>query len=334
MTYLTQIFSLYLFLGLQLFAFLSVGRAEQVVVKRLCVTQVVDHPALNRTREGLMDTLAAGGYVCGRNLICTFENAQGNFLVATQIAQKFMSDQPDAIVALSTPSAQPFIKLNRSRAVKVPVVFSSVTDPLSAGLVADLKAPAYGITGVSNFIQLEPQFALFKALLNKQTQTLKLGVIYNPGDANSVKMVNAMERLQASCGIELSLQAATKSVEVLGAAAQLVSKVDAVFITNDNTALSAFSGIVKIALKAKVPVFTSDVDLVEKGALAALGPNQYELGCQTAQMLLQVFNQTATIDQLPVGFPSKLELYINLKMAQALCIQIPDTVLDKADKLL
>jgi putative ABC transport system substrate-binding protein len=324
------------FYYLKLFtAFLMVGSCyADSNFKKVCISQIIEHPALNRTCQGILDELEAQGYVRSKNLICRIESAQGKLALATQIAQKFVGEHPDVIVAIGTVAAQPFVKLNRLNEHPIPVVFSSVTDPIKSGLIVDLVNPIHNITGVSNFLRLEPHFALFKAILKKQSVPLKLGILYNPGEANSVAMIEYMKGLQEPCGIQLLLQPVTNAVEVGTATTKLIDAVDAIFINNDNTALAAFSSIAKIALKHKIPVFTSDVDLVEQGALAALGPDQYELGRQTGQMLVTLLRGEKTVEQLPIEFPQKNDLYLNVKIAKLLGLEIEEGFAQQATKIL
>lgn len=304
------------------------AQARSSKPKSVCISQIIEHPALNATRRGIIDELAASGYNVPQTLTLRTESAQGIPSLALQIAQNFVGEHPDAIVALGTSAAQPFIKFNRTSIKPTPVIFSSVTDPVGAGILPSLQSGNLNMNGVSNFIALQPQFRFFKHILNKQATVLKLGVIYNPGEANSVKMLESMQRMEAECGVQIIPQAATNAIEVSAATAQLISLVDAFFITNDNTALAAFSSITKLALKFRVPVFTSDVDLVEQDALAAMGPDQYELGRQTGRLLVQVLNKTVNLDQLPVAFPLKDSIRINPKIVKALNIQLDPELLE------
>src|SRR3990167_10566919 len=162
--------------------FVSYSSAHSAPTK-ISIIQIIEHPALNATREGLIDELHKLGYQEGDNLVLEYQSAQGNPSLAAQISQKFVSNQANVIVAIGTKAAQ--AAMNATKEAKIPVVFSSVTDPLGAKLVSNLKAPDGHVTGVSNFIPIEPQFKLFKKLVpNLRT----IGVIYNPGEANSVAL--------------------------------------------------------------------------------------------------------------------------------------------------
>jgi len=271
---------------------------------KISILQTIEHPALNATRAGLLEELHKLGYKEGEDLIVDYQSAQGNAALAAQIAQKFVSDHADLIVAIGTKAAQ--AAMTATKGTQIPVVFSSVTDPLGAKLVMNLKAPEGHVTGVSNFVAVEPQFKLFKKLL----PSLKtLGIVYDPGEANSVTLNNTMEQVAKKFDLKLVLATATKTSEVQAATQSLCGKVDAVFINNDNTALAAFKSVVKAAKDCGIPAFVSDVDLVDEGALAALGPDQVELGRQTGRMVNFILkNPKAPLPS--VEFPEKTKEYV------------------------
>lgn len=279
---------------------ISFSFAQSAPVK-ISILQLVEHPALNATREGFLEELNKLGYKEGENLILDFQSAQGNPSLATQIAQKFVSNKPDVIVAIPTLAAQ--AAMSATKDTDIPVVFSSVTDPVTAKLVTNLEAPEGNVTGVSNFVPVEPQFKLFKRVF----PTLKtLGIVYNPGEANSIALNTMMEKVAPSFGLTLVFAPASKSSEVLTATQSLCGKIDAVFVNNDNTALSAFKSVVRAAKTCGIPAFVSDLDIADQGALASLGPDQREVGRQTARMVDFILkNPNAPLPA--VEFPDKTE---------------------------
>ncbi len=284
--------------------------------KKVTIIQIVEHPALDATRQGILDTLKSHA------VSVSFQSAQGSSSLATQIAQHFAGTKPDAMVGIGTTAAQALVAANHS---SVPVIFSSVSDPLGAKLVQNISKPEGMVTGVSNFIDPALQFSFFKKCLPNLKQ---LGIIYNPGEANSVALVERMKTAAKDADLELVLAPANHSAEVVAATQQLVSKVQAIFINSDNTALSAFDSIVKISRKHNIPVLSSDADMVSQGALAAVGANQYDIGRQTGLILLQVLAGTSP-KQIPVVFPDKTEVLINLNNAAQLNLQIPQALIDE-----
>lgn len=294
--------------------------------KRVCINQIVTHPALESTVKGIIDGLKREGFKKGVNLDIRLESAQGSSSLAAQISTKFVNQNPDVVVGVGTTSAQSFLKFALNGDVNL--IYSSVTDPQGAGLVP--KKPNIHISGVSNFVALEPQLKLFKTI---QPQLKRLGIIYNPGELNSVSIVKKMEDLCGHYDLKLVKQSVTKGADVPQAATKIAQQVDAIFISNDNTALSALESIIWAAKKAKVPVYVSDTDAVELGALAALGPNQYQVGIQTGQMIARVLNGK-DVRTLPLEYPKKMDLYINLDAARSLGIVVPDEVIAQSQKII
>lgn len=307
-----------------LFTPLCQAEFNEPSVKKVLISQVVEHPALNKTTQGIIAGLEAHGFVVDKNLHLRVESAQANSALAMQIANKFISQQPDVVVGVGTICAQSFIKTTQSRDLKM--IFSSVTDPIQANLQKSIGQNMSNISGVSNFVAIEPQLQLFKKL---QPNLQVLGIIYNPGEINSVSMVNKLESSCAAMNMKLIKQAVAKTADVAQAATRLSGQVDAIFISNDNTALSSLQSIIKAAQQKKIPVYVSDTDAVETGAVAALGPNQYAVGVQTAAMLAKVL-QGADINALNVESVAQTDLVVNLNAARLANIQIPADILDTA----
>src|SRR5690606_14204572 len=113
---------------------------------KVAVSQIVEHPALDATRQGLLDGLKAKGYEEGKNLEFSYQTAQGNPAIAVQIAKQFVGEQPDVLVGIATPAAQALAAATRS----IPVVFTAVTDPVGAKLVGNVDKPERNVTGLSD----------------------------------------------------------------------------------------------------------------------------------------------------------------------------------------
>jgi putative ABC transport system substrate-binding protein len=279
--------------------------------QNVAIIQIIEHPALDATRQGILDELK------NKPINIEFQSAQGNSALATQIAQKFVGARPTVMVGLGTTATQALIAANQQHLI--PIVFSSVTDPKGAKIVKNLNMPEGVVTGVSNFVDPALQFDLFKKIL---PNLLKIGVIYNPGEANSVTLVEEMEKIAAHKGLQLILATANTSADIVQATQKLIPKVQAIFINNDNTALSAFDSIINISTKHKIPVFCSDLDMVDHGALAALGADQYEIGKQTGKLILNILNGENP-NQIPVVFPKQTKIRFNAEQASKLGIKLP-----------
>lgn len=278
---------------------ISVSAPQQEI--RVSIIQIVEHPELDATRQGILDVLKKDAK---QPIRIDFQSAQGNSTLATQIAQQFVGTKPNVMVGIGTTATQALMSANQH--YNIPIVFSSVSDPKGAKIVENLQHPEGVVTGVSNFIDPALQFDLFKKVLPK---LLKLGIIYNPGEANSVALVEKMKQVATQKGLELILTTANTTAEVTSATHALMGKVQAIFINNDNTALSAFDAIVKISKKNKIPVFCSGTDMIKHGALATIGADQYVVGQQTGKMILEILDGKNPHD-MPVAFPEKTETQI------------------------
>ncbi|MBM3633463.1 MAG: ABC transporter substrate-binding protein [Alphaproteobacteria bacterium] len=282
---------------------------------KIGVIQVIEHPALDATCKGIRDELTQLGFK--ENLQWSWDSAQGNPALATQVAQKFVGQEVHLLIGIGTTAAQAALSASRDR--KIPVVFASVTDPKGAKIMGN-------VTGVSNFVPPKDQFdVIMKILPNAQ----KIGVVYNPGEANSASLLTQMQDDSKKKGLELVPAAASKTSEVTSAAQSLIGKVDAIFINNDNTALAAINGIGQICRDNKIPLFASDGNLIESGALALLGADQYEIGRQTGRMIAKILRGEAKASDLQIEYPANVNVDLNNKIAESLGIKVPESLKKK-----
>ena len=315
--------SLRTLIGASLLAAASLVQADDPRV--VAITQIVEHPALDAVHEGVKDELAERGYREGENLRLMHESAQGNSAIASQIARKFVGENPDVIVAIATPSAQTVAAAARN----VPVVFSAVTDPVAAKLVQSWEAPGANITGVSDMLPIEKHLDMLQRAM---PDAKRIGTVYNPGEANAAALIELLEeRLQAR-GLELVKGAATKTSEVLGAARSLVGKADAIYLTTDNTVISAAEAVISVGERAKIPVFAADTATVERGAVAALGFNYYNHGRQTGAMVVRILEGAGTAD-MPVETMEELDLYVNPAAGERMGITLSEDLIQDAKEV-
>ena len=118
----------------------------------------------------------------------------------------------------------------------------------------------------------------------------------------------------------------------MAAATKLAGQVDALFVNNDNTALAAFETIVQAGLQQGIPAFVSDTDMLDRGALAALGPNQYDIGIQTGNQVARLL-RGEEVRSIAVEFPENIELHLNMDIAQKLKLNIPEMMKKRAKRV-
>lgn len=294
--------------------------------RTVAITAIVEHPALDAVRDGVMKGLADAGHAEGTDVTFTYQTAQGNPATAAQIARQFVGEAPAVIVAISTPSAQAVAASTKD----IPIVFSAVTDPVAAQLAASIDAPGGNITGVSDMAPIGDHVALIREIT---PGVKRLGVLYNPGEANSVSSLAALKTAAEAAGIEIVEAPATKSADVQAAARSLVGKVDAMYVPTDNTIVSALESAVGVAVGAKLPLYAADTDSVARGALAAVGFNYFDVGVQTAALVDRVLKGDDP-GAIPVVFASGTDLQVNKATAAAIGLDLPQAVLARASKVI
>ncbi|BAU27151.1 putative ABC transport system substrate-binding protein [Aneurinibacillus soli] len=280
------------------------------------ITQIVEHPALDSIRKGIIDQLAAEGYKDGTSMQLEYVNAQNDMNNVATIAQKMAADHKDIIIPITTPSAQAVV----NQAKDTPVVFSAVTDPVAAKIVPALDKPKANVTGTSDASPMDKQVELVHAFVPKLKN---LGVIYNTGEVNASVQVDMIEKAAQAKGIKVVRAGVTNSNEVKPGAESLAGKVDAILIPVDNTVVSSFESLLKAANAAKIPVFASDSDTVKRGAVATYGIDYYKLGKQTGVMAARVLRGEKPGD-IPVETLKDVQLIVNAKAAQSFGLSIPE----------
>lgn len=287
------------------------------------ISQFVEHPALDAIEKGIVDGLAGAGYEDGKNVKVDLQNAHADMNNTVSIAQKFVGDNKDLVIAIATPTAQAAAKAITDK----PVIFSAVTDPVAAGLVPSLDKPDKNVTGTSDKLSMKKQLELVKGFL---PNIKKLGVLYTTSEVNSGVQVQELEDAAKDMGIEIVKAGISTGSEVQLATQSLVGKAEAVLIPVDNTVVSAVEGVLMAAEAAKLPVFASDTDTVKRGAIATYGIDYYKMGKQTGEMAARVLGGQQ-ITQTPVEVSKEADLYINEQAAAKFGLAIPED-LKKAAK--
>ena len=304
-------------------AIMTIPYAAWAADRLVDVTAIVDHPALDAVREGVKESLQEAGFQEGKNMQIHFQSAQGNVSTAAQIARKFVGDSPDVIVAISTPSAQTVVAATNT----IPVVYSAVGDPVAAKLVPGWEASGTNVTGISDMVPADKQLSLIHQVL---PQVKRIGIIYNPGEANSVAFLAMLKKAISGGGYELVEAPSPRTVDVTTAAKSLVGKVDLIFAPTDNTVASAFAGIAKVAEDAKIPLFAGDSEMVKKGAAFGMAVNYMDIGRQTGRVVVRILKGEAP-GKIASATSDKLETYVNAAAADRQGFKIPADVAQTAN---
>jgi putative tryptophan/tyrosine transport system substrate-binding protein len=276
------------------------------------VTQIVEHPSLDKALEGFKKALTDQGLSVEYNV----QIAQGDQNNNQTIATNFVGDKVDLIFANSTPSA--LSALNATS--EIPIVFTSVTDPIGAGLVEALDKPGINITGTTDtHPDAIPNTIKF---IDEQFNGNRVGLIYNSGEQNSVAQIELVEKAMEGTDLETKLVSVSTSAEVKQAAESLVGIVDVFYIVTDNTVVSALESVIQVANDSDIPLFVGELDSVERGGFAAYGFDYFDIGYEAGVMAAQILKKGKAASDLPVQYPQNLKLLINKTSANEMGIEL------------
>ncbi|HJV32084.1 MAG TPA: ABC transporter substrate-binding protein [Bacillales bacterium] len=276
------------------------------------ITQFAVHPSLDAATKGFKQALKDKGI----DAKFDEQNAQADMNNTQTIANNFVGDKVDLIFANATPSAVSALNATKD----IPIVFTSVTDPVGAGLVKAFDKPGENITGTTD----NHPDATGKTIgfITDQVKAKKIGVIYNSGEQNSVVQVKQVKELAEAKGAKLVEVSVSTSAEVKQAAESLVGRVETIYIPTDNTVVSALDSVISVANSKKIPLFVGELDSMKKGAVAASGFNYYDIGYQTGVMAAEILNGKKKPSDIPVELPKTLKLVINKKAAEAQGLEV------------
>lgn len=296
---------------------------------KIGICQIVEHPALDAVRQGVIDSLSEAGYRDGTEVIYLIANAQGDMGTALSIAQNFKAQNVALVVAIATPTAQATAEVFMGSTT--PVIFSAVTDPIAAGLVLSADDPSGNgnVTGVSDLIDVVADLALLKELL----PTIKrVGMVYNPGEANSNRLTEIAVAKASEMGLSIVKAMADSTANVSIAAQSLIGRVDAIYVTTDNTVVSAIDAVVAVAEEAGIPYLQADPTSLKFGPTIATGFDYYQQGILTGDLVAKILAGKQP-NEVPVTYQSGVQVHLNLDAAEKIDLTFPQAVIDKAASL-
>ncbi|MGJ7919445.1 ABC transporter substrate-binding protein [Neobacillus sp. LXY-4] len=278
------------------------------------VTQIVEHPSLDAAYDGFKKALEDKGLKVDFDV----QIAQGDQNNNQTIANNFVGDGVDLIFANSTPSALGALNATKD----IPIIFTSVTDPVGAGLVKAMDKPGDNITGTTDtHPDAIPNTVKF---MSEQFDGKKVGVIYNAGEQNSVAQIDLVKNAMKDTDLKLVEATVATSSEVKQAAESLVGAADMIYIITDNTVVSALESVISVANENDIPLFVGELDSVARGGFAAYGFDYYDIGYEAGVMAAQILKGEKKASDLPVQYPQKLKLLINKKAAKEQNVEIKE----------
>lgn len=279
------------------------------------ILQLVQHDALDAACQGFQDGLKESGL----NVEFDVQNASGEQATCATIANKFVNDKKDLILAIATPAAQAAAQATKD----IPILVTAVTDPESSGLVASNEKPGGNVSGTSDMnLYMNKQLELVEKLV-PGAETV--GIMYCSGEDNSVLQADEAQGILEDMGYTVKIYTAADTSEIQSVTQKACSEVDAIYIPTDNTFASAMPTVSMVTTDAKIPVICGEENMALAGGLATYSVDYYSLGKMAAEQAVKILKGEAHVGDLPIGFASEDDMtYVfNEDVVAALGIEVP-----------
>lgn len=288
------------------------------------VIQYMPHESLDDAYEGFVAGLEEAGYVEGENLELDFQNASGEVSNCQQICDVFANSDTDLVLAIATPAAQSAV--NVFQETEIPVLFTAVTDAVSAGLVESNEAPGKNVTGTLDMPVIADQIAVIKDVLPEAS---KLAILYTSSEVNSEIQAEEAKAAAEALGMEVVIQTSSTSNDIPQVISSVVGTVDAIYIPSDNAFANAMATVNSTAVENQIPVFCAVEAMIAEGGIATTAIDYYELGKQTAAQAVRILEGENASD-IAVETQKECGLVINETFAASVGVEIPAEVVEKA----
>jgi putative ABC transport system substrate-binding protein len=294
----------------------------------VCISQIATHPDLDNNRQGIIDAMAEMSYVEDENVEFVVDIAEGDMTTQASIADYFVSLNPDIIQAITTPTAQTIVAA--AEGTDIPIIFSSVTDPVEAGLVPSWTQAAANVTGVSDWFEMPPQIDL---ILSVMPDVETLGIAYNAGETNAAVQAEEFKATCADYGIDVVEATAATTADVYAAGMSLVGRCDAIWIPTCNTVGGVgIESIIQVGEENQLPVFGSALGMIETGLVGGCSVDYYWVGQQAGYMAARVLDGEAIADIPPIK--AAVSTIVYPAAAERMGITISQEVIYDADIVL
>jgi putative ABC transport system permease protein len=302
-----------------------VGREikNDVKPKRLALFLFSDNFVLKITAEGIMDQLKKSGVLEKHNITVDTKNSQNDYSVAQAVVQDIVRQKYDYIITVSTIALQVTANGN----TKIPHIFGAVTDPYRMGIAKTPEEHIPNITGVATFQPVESTIKAMRAIFPKAK---KIGIIWNPAEANSEACTLKAREVAKKNNFNLIEKTVSTTDEVKDALSALLNeKIDIFLTSGDNTAMLAVVTIAAILKEHKIPYFTNDPTDIDRGAFFSIGADYFEVGVETAKIAERVISGEET-KKIPIMNCVPEKIAVNAVLAKLYGATIPDNILKKA----
>ena len=279
------------------------------------IVQQMEHAALDAATQGFQDKLTE---LLGDDVAFDYQNAQGEQTNCTTIATKFVSDGVDLIMANATTALQSAY----AATADIPIVGTSVTDYVTAGVVDSNEAPGRNVTGASDLAPIDEQIAMLMELI---PDVQKVGILYCSAEPNSIYQSQLAQAELDKAGVAWAEYTAADSNEVQAVVTKAVSECDVLYVPTDNTMANNTEIIKNVAVPAGVPVIAGEEGICAGCGVATLSISYYDLGAKAAEMAYEILVNGADPAEMPIEYVSEgiTEKY-NAEIAETLNITIPE----------
>jgi putative ABC transport system substrate-binding protein len=273
------------------------------------IAELVQHPALDASRQGFIDELANQGI----DAVLIDQNAQGEISNAQMIAEKFVKDDVDLIFTIATITSQ--AAKQAIEGTEIPLVFTAVTDPVFSQLVTAMDVTDNNITGVVDAAPIKENLELFKEL-KKDIKTI--GIIYNIGESNSEVQVNQTKEIAKQLGLTIETVGISTVNDIPQAVNTISKKAEGLYIITDNMVASSISLVAKLALENSLLTVSADGTHVDEGIMVSKGISYYGIGKQSAIIAKKILVDKVPVSEIPVQTAPEFEKKVNVKTMEAL----------------
>jgi putative ABC transport system substrate-binding protein len=273
--------------------------------------------------NGLREALRAADYVEGRNIALQLRSAAGRSDRLPELAAELVRSKVDVIVAYLTPAAT----AAKQATGDIPVVMAGVGDPVGTGLVASLARPGGNVTGTTTG-SAEVAGKLVELIRELLPTAQRFAVLANETDPFTVPFLREIERVARSVGLELYPEMVHPAVPLANAFQSMSAKrAEAVIIQGSLVRQAA----IDLAMKHRLPLLSAQATVPRWGGLMSYSAGSYFR--ETAAYIDKLLKGAKPAD-LPVSFPSRFELIVNLKSAKLLGLTIAPTMIARADEVI
>ena len=267
------------------------------------------------------------GWIEGRTIAVEYRWAEGRDERFVEIAAEFVQLKVDVIVTSGTA----LLAVKQATSV-IPIVFAVANDPVGSGFVASLSRPGGNITGLSlqSTDLAGKRLELFREVVPDLRRLAIMAHVGNPGAVLELAEVQAAAR---ALGLEVATLEIRRAEDIAPAFEALNGRVDALYIETDALIFTHRIRINTLALAARLPTMHGVRAYVEAGGLMSYGPNYTDLFRRAGELVDKILRGAKPAD-IPVEQPTKFDLVINLTTAKALGLEVPPTLLARADEVI